>query len=90
MSQTRWKNSIAITGAGSGFGKALAQHYATAGWNVAVTDIDEERARQTLSEIESLGGDHFFMLLDITNADHWQQLHDTVSLRWGGTRSAGQ
>ncbi len=84
MNNSNWKNSIAITGAGSGFGAALAHRYASEGWNVAVTDIDERRARQTLFEIEKFGGDSFSMLLDITKADHWQQLHDTVLDRWGG------
>ena len=52
MSEPNWKNSIAITGAGSGFGAALAHKYAADGWKVAVTDIDEKRARQTLFEIK--------------------------------------
>jgi len=79
-----WKNSIAITGAGSGFGAALAHKYAAAGWNVAVTDIDQQRAQQTLFEIERFGGDNFSMLLDITEAGHWQQLQDAVMEKWGG------
>lgn len=84
MTQTHWKNSIAITGAGSGFGAALARHYAACGWNVAVTDIDEKRAQRTLSDFDDQGGDSFTMQLDITSAVHWQQLHDTVLQRWGG------
>jgi NADP-dependent 3-hydroxy acid dehydrogenase YdfG len=79
-----WKSSIAITGAGSGFGAALAHRYAAEGWNVAVTDIDEQRARQTLFEIEKFGGDSFCLLLDITRTDHWQTLHEMVQERWGG------
>ena len=84
MTQPGWKNTIAISGAGSGFGAALAHKYAADGWKVAVTDIDEDRARQTLFEIEQLGGDGFFMLLDTTRSDHWQQLEDAVMEHWGG------
>ena len=84
VNNSNWKNSITITGAGSGFGAALARRYAAQGWSVAVTDIDEQRARQTLLEIDKFGGDSFFMLLDITRSDHWQQLHDKVLKRWGG------
>jgi NAD(P)-dependent dehydrogenase (short-subunit alcohol dehydrogenase family) len=62
----------------------LAHLYASEGWNVAVTDVNEERARQTLLEIERFGGDNFAMLLDIREADHWQQLQDTVLAKWGG------
>lgn len=84
MTEPGWKNSIAITGAGSGFGAALAHLYASMDWNVAVTDIDEERARKTLSEIGTEGGESFSMQLDITKADQWQQLQDQVLQRWGG------
>ncbi len=84
MTQPSWKNSIAITGAGSGFGSALAHLYASEGWNIAVTDINEKRAQQTLFEIQGFAGDSFSMLLDITNADHWQQLQDAVLHQWGG------
>jgi NAD(P)-dependent dehydrogenase (short-subunit alcohol dehydrogenase family) len=84
VTQNRWKNSIAITGAGSGFGAALAHHYASEGWKLAVTDINADRALQTLSELEQYGGDHFSMLLDITISDHWQQLEDAVVRLWGG------
>ncbi|MBT8069600.1 MAG: SDR family NAD(P)-dependent oxidoreductase, partial [Gammaproteobacteria bacterium] len=84
MTDPKWKKSIAITGAGSGFGEALALRYAAAGWNVAVTDIDEQRARRTHVAIEHFDGRHFYMQLDITKADHWQQLQDTVKQQWGG------
>lgn len=84
MSGSKWNKSIAITGAGSGFGAALARQYASRGWRVAVTDIDEQRALKTLSGIENPDGDSFAMQLDITNAGQWQQLHDRVLQRWGG------
>ena len=84
MAPPNWKNTIAISGAGSGFGAALAHKYAADGWKVAVTDIDEDRARQTLFEIKQLGGDGFFMLLDTTQSDHWQQLEAAVMEHWGG------
>lgn len=84
MTQPHWKNSIAITGAGSGFGAALAHLYAARGWRVAVTDIDESRARQTFCEIGDLGGDSFYMQLDVTSTRHWQRLYDSAMQRWGG------
>jgi len=84
MTGTKWNNTIAITGAGSGFGAALARHYASRGWRVAVTDIDEQRALKTLSEIDNPDGDCFALHLDITNAGQWQQLHDRVLQQWGG------
>jgi NADP-dependent 3-hydroxy acid dehydrogenase YdfG len=84
VTQAIWSNTIAISGAGSGFGAALAHKYAADGWKVAVTDIDEERAHQTLFEIQQLGGEGFSMLLDTTRSDHWQQLEEAVMDHWGG------
>ncbi len=84
MTLPNWKKTIAISGAGSGFGAALAHKYAADGWRVAVTDIDEDRARQTLFEIEQLGGEGFSMRLDTTQSDQWQQLEDAVTEHWGG------
>jgi len=84
MTQPAWKSTIAITGAGSGFGAALARLYAARGWRVAVTDIDKSRARRTLAEINTYGNDSFCMQLDVTSAQHWQQLYDMVMERWGG------
>ncbi len=84
VNEPGWKNTIAITGAGSGFGAALAHLYAARGWNVAVTDIDEKRAMQTLSELSVYGGANVSMQLDITDHHHWQQLEETVMQSWGG------
>ena len=84
MNHTGWKKSIAITGAGSGFGAALAHQYAASGWNVAVTDISDKRARQTLFEINRYGGEHMSLSLDVTNNDHWQRLENAVMKAWGG------
>jgi NADP-dependent 3-hydroxy acid dehydrogenase YdfG len=84
VNQPDWKNSIAITGAGSGFGAALARFYAAKGWKVAVTDIDEARAQQIQSEIAQYQGDSFSMLLDTTRDDHWRRLHEKLIQRWGG------
>jgi len=84
VTQPTWMNTIAISGAGSGFGAALAHKYAADGWKVAITDIDVERARQTQFEIKQLGGEGFFMRLDTTESGHWQQLEDAVMEHWGG------
>lgn len=84
MADANWKNTIAITGAGSGFGAALAKRYAQHGWRVAVTDIDEDRARQTLATLEQPDNSSFALQLDTTNSDHWSQLEQEITERWGG------
>ncbi len=75
---------IFITGAGSGLGLAIAQRYASAGWRVAVTDIDAERASAGLEAVRANGGDGFAAVCDVRSVD---QLHDVATrLRtdWGG------
>lgn len=84
MTQPDWKNTIAITGAGSGFGAALARLYAARGWRVAVTDVDEDRARRTLAEIGNDHGGNFCMQLDVVSNRQWRILHETAMARWGG------
>ena len=84
VSGPTWRKSIAITGAGSGFGAALAHKYAANGWNVAVSDVNAETAQQTLAAIEKFGGDNFALQHDVTDSGQWQQLHDAVMAQWGG------
>jgi len=83
-SSTNWKGTIAITGAGSGFGAALAKRYAHQGWRVVVTDIDEGRAQQTLAALKQPDSGSFALLVDTTNAEHWQRLEQEIMQRWGG------
>lgn len=76
--------NIVITGAGSGFGRAIALKYADAGWAVAVTDQDLPRAEAVMQRITEHGGRGFAQRLDITRDDHWQAVTQTVEQRWGG------
>ncbi|MDX2219913.1 MAG: SDR family oxidoreductase [Burkholderiales bacterium] len=46
---------IAITGGGSGLGRAMALHYARAGWSVALSDISADRAASAAREVQALG-----------------------------------
>ena len=54
----RLHNKVAIvTGAGSGFGEAIAKRYAEEGARVAVNDIVESSARRVADEIRAAGGE---------------------------------
>ena len=75
---------IAITGAASGLGKAIALHYAKSGWNVAVADILDNEGQQVVSEIQGLGRDSFFCHCDVTKDADISNLHDQIVDRWGG------
>ena len=76
--------TVAISGAASGLGAALAKHYADRDWRVAVTDQDEAGAERQLEAIRQNGGDGFAMRLDVTSTADWQQLKQNVLNRWGG------
>jgi NAD(P)-dependent dehydrogenase (short-subunit alcohol dehydrogenase family) len=62
------KRVIAITGGGSGLGRALALHYARQGWSVALSDISAERAASVAQEVAKLGMSSLAMQGDIRNA----------------------
>ena len=44
-----------VTGGGRGIGRAYCERFLREGAKVAIADIDEERARQTRTDLESLG-----------------------------------
>lgn len=87
-----FQNTIAITGAGSGLGAALARRYAAAGWRVAVTDQDVNRAQETLraltgvpdQQARQIAQGSFAMGLDVRDEAHWAALETEVLERWGG------
>ncbi len=80
----KWNKTVAITGAGSGLGAAMAEVFADQGWRVAVTDIDGARAGETLERIESAGGTGFALVQDVTAEADWAALESAVLERWGG------
>jgi 3-oxoacyl-[acyl-carrier protein] reductase len=57
-----------ITGAGSGIGRAAATLFAREGARVAVVDLDETRAKETVRAIEEGGGQARAMRADVTRA----------------------
>jgi NAD(P)-dependent dehydrogenase (short-subunit alcohol dehydrogenase family) len=82
------ENKIAIiTGSGGGIGAAIAVRYAREGAKLALADIVAETAKIRASEINSMGGDAFAIVTDVTNKDSvWQMVHTTFE-RWGGLTS---
>ena len=79
-----WGKTVAITGAGSGLGAAMAHYFNQQGWRVAVTDIDSARAQETLAALEQAGGEGFALVMDVTQEDDWAALEQAVMERWGG------
>ncbi len=66
----RLKGKVAlVTGAGSGFGEAIARRFAEEGAKVVVNDIDAAAGRRVAADI---GGE--FIHADVTRAEDWRRL----------------
>ncbi len=78
--------TIAITGAGSGFGAAIAHEFAAKGWQVAVTDINLSRAENTLKELAHKfpGFKGLASKLDVTSGADWQEFAELIDTEWSG------
>ncbi len=64
----RLKDKLAlVTGAASGIGRATAIRFAKEGASVAVADIDESGAADTVSAIEEAGGNARGYAFDVTS-----------------------
>jgi NAD(P)-dependent dehydrogenase (short-subunit alcohol dehydrogenase family) len=59
----------AVTGAGSGIGRAIAQGYAREAAQVAVLDLNGEAASETAQQILNAGGKAMAFTLDVTDRD---------------------
>lgn len=78
------KKRIMITGAGSGLGRAIALEFAKMGWNVCVSDINLERADETLAQVKENGGQGFSYLCDVTKPEKIEDMAAHLKDTWGG------
>lgn len=80
----RFKSKTAvITGAGSGFGRGLSLCFAKLGWKVGVSDINIERAEETVRLVNEAGGKGMAIKCDVTKPEEVQGLADSVLSKWG-------
>lgn len=75
---------VAITGGGSGLGRALALAFASAGWDVALCDINEVGSAGTAEQAQRLGAQVLWQRVDVTDAEAVAAWADAVYARWGG------
>ena len=76
--------TAAITGAGSGMGRATARLFAERGAEVAVIDIDGEAAEETASLIEEDGGSAIAVTADSSEAADVEAFVDRTVSAFGG------
>ena len=55
---------VLVTGAASGIGRAIALRYASDGFRVVVSDVDEAGGQETVRQIEEGGHETLFVLAD--------------------------
>ena len=80
----RLKNKIAIvTGAGSGFGEAMAKLFAQQGASVAVADIRKDAADRVASDIADSGGTAFSLSVDVTSRTQVEAMVQTTLKHFG-------
>jgi 3-oxoacyl-[acyl-carrier protein] reductase len=74
----------AVTGAGSGIGRACAQSLAAQGASVVVADIDEGGGRDTVDAITAKGGNADFLQVDVSRLEALSAMFDRTKERFGG------
>jgi NAD(P)-dependent dehydrogenase (short-subunit alcohol dehydrogenase family) len=75
---------IFITGGSSGLGRALAERYARAGWQVCIGDIDDVRGAEALLALQALGATAHYQRCDVTRDADLEAAASWLRAHWGG------
>src|SRR5438445_11876336 len=73
-----------VTGAGSGFGEAIATRFAREGARVVVADVNEESGRRVASAIAGEGGTARFVRTDVSRSADVKEIIDEACSGFGG------
>ena len=73
-----------VTGASSGIGRATANRFVEEGASVVAADIDVEGGEETVSKIESAGGEATFVDVDVTDDGDLATAVETAVDTYGG------
>jgi len=76
--------TVIVTGAGSGFGEAIATRFAREGARVVVADVNEESGRRVASAIAAEGGTARFVRTDVSRSAEVKAMIDLALSAFGG------
>lgn len=80
----RLKDKVAlITGAGGGQGKEEALLFAKEGAKVVVTDVQEDKVKEVVAEINENGGSAVGYFHDVTSEDDWRKVVKNAINKFG-------
>lgn len=78
------ENAVAlVTGAATGIGLATAEAFADAGYDLVVSDRDEQRGAAAARELESFGGKVAFIACDVSVPEQVRHLHEEAQRLFG-------
>ena len=70
-----------VTGGASGIGEAIAELLAEEGASVVVTDIDELKGPDVVSDIRKSGREALFLHQDVTSEARWAEVVGEIEER---------
>jgi NAD(P)-dependent dehydrogenase (short-subunit alcohol dehydrogenase family) len=73
----------AVTGSGSGIGRAIALAYAREGAHAAVLDVDGSAAAETVKAITAAGGKAYSFVLDVREPDKCRDVAEHIGKEIG-------
>lgn len=73
-----------VTGAGSGFGRAITLRLASRGARLVVSDVDEPALEQTAQRAREAGADVRAIRCDVRDAEQVEQQAVAIEQAWGG------
>src|SRR2546430_17052107 len=76
--------TVIVTGAGSGFGEAIATRFAREGARVVLADVNEENGRRVAAAIAAEGGTARFVRTDVSRSAEVKAMIDLALSAFGG------
>lgn len=75
--------TVIVTGAAQGIGRSVATHFAKAGANVVIADIEHDLGVQLAGELQKEGYSAIFAETDVRSEESVRQLMEMVAARFG-------